>query len=206
MPDRTWFGPFSRRHPEVPIEVLGRSEVDSSTMVADVWIGGGPAGVWSRPIGGYADVGHVEALAEVGSGSLYRVRFQSPPIVAFYRDLEVPLPFPLRMQGGYVWWEAVARAPQFRKILEFGRAVDPRMRVSWTRRPPLRDHLPRFTDSQRVLLDLALRSGYFAVPRGVSLTELARRSERSKSAVSEAMARIERSLLESALREHALKP
>ena len=49
-----------------------------------------------------------------------------------------------------------------------------------------------------------MAAGYFAVPRGITLTDLARRLDRSKSAVSEAIAIIERKLLESAMRSSAL--
>ncbi|MCI4327047.1 MAG: helix-turn-helix domain-containing protein [Thermoplasmata archaeon] len=42
-----------------------------------------------------------------------------------------------------------------------------------------------------------MAAGYFAVPRGITLTDLAARLDRSKSAVSESIAIIERKLLES---------
>jgi predicted DNA binding protein len=200
IPDRTWTGPFSRSHPEVAIEILGRSEAGKGLMIADHWISGRPAGVWTREIARRPDVVSAESLAEVGDGSLYRVKFRTPPIVELYRRLEIPLPFPIRVRAGYAHWEIVARAPEFAQVLNFGREFDPRIRISWTRTPPLRAHLPLLTKPQKSLLHLAIASGYFAVPRRVSLIELARRAHRSKSSVSESMARIERSLLESALR------
>jgi len=185
------------------IEILGRSEIDPRTMVADVWISGSRPGVWAAELRRFPDVQAVEALAEVGSGSLYRIRFVSPPIVGFYRTLQIPLPFPVRIHAGHVLWEAVARAPEFARILEFTRGIDPSTKIAWTRRPPLKDHLPTFTPSQRALLHRAIAEGYFAVPRGISLSELARLSNRSKSAVSQAMALIEQRLLESTLRQHS---
>jgi hypothetical protein len=204
VPDRTWIGPFSRRHPTLSIELLGRTEIDADSVVADVWISGGPAGAWAREVTGFRDVDRAECLAEVGSGYLYRIRFRAPPIVALYRSLEVPLPFPLRVRAGYIRWEIVARPPAFDRILEFARGIDPSARTTWTRKPPLVDHLPRLTPSQRALLHRAIEAGYFAVPRQVSLTELARASNRSKSSVSQALAQIEESLLESTLRSGSL--
>jgi hypothetical protein len=200
IPDRTWPGPFSRRHPLVDIEILTATEVDDRTLVGDVWISGGPPGAWAREIRTLPDVDRVESLAEIGHGTLYRVRCRPPPIFALYRRLEVPVPFPLRIRGGSVRWEVVARAAEFAQILEFGRGVDPTLRVAWTRRPPLRTHLPVLTRSQQSLLDRAIVAGYFAVPRRISLTELAHAVNRSKAAVSQALALIEQRLLESALR------
>lgn len=205
IPDRTWIGPFTRRHPSITVEILGRSEIDERTLVADVWISGRGAGAWSREIGEFRDVERAECLAEVGNGYLYRVRFRSPPIVALYRSLEVPLPFPIRARAGSIRWEVVARPPAFDRIMEFAHGIDPAARTTWTRRPPLVDHVPSLTASQRALLHRAIEAGYFAVPRRVSLTELARASNRSKSSVSDALARIEESLLESTLRSGALK-
>lgn len=169
--------------------------------MADTWISGRPAGVWAREIAGYPDVQKVESLAEVGDGSIYRVLFLAPPIVELYRRLEVPLPFPIRIKAGYVQWEVVARAPEFAEILLFGREIDPHLKISWTRTPPLRAHLPLLTAKQRALLHLAIGAGYYAVPRRISLVELARGANRSKAAVSEALALIEQKLLESALRQ-----
>jgi hypothetical protein len=201
VPDRTWTGPFSRRHPREHIEILGRTEAGRGVLVADHWISGRPAGVWAKEIATFPDVVGVESLAEVGDGSLYRVKFRAPPIVDLYRRLEIPIPFPVRIRDGRVLWEIVARAPEFAEVLEFGRTVDPELKVRWTRTPLLRAHLPRLTATQRTLLDRAIAAGYFAVPRRISLGDLARASNRSKAAVSEALARIEEKLLESALRD-----
>jgi hypothetical protein len=204
IPSDTWTGPFSRRHPDVEIVILGYSEISPKIVIADHWIGGRPAGVWAKEIATFSDVRGVESLAEVGDGSIYRVRLRAPAIVDLYRRLEVPFPFPIHIQGGQVRWEIAARAREFDQILAFARRLDPSLRLRWTRTPVLRDHLPLLSASQRALLDRAIVSGYFAVPRRVSLTELARSSNRSKAAVSEALAVIERKLLESAIRQPLL--
>lgn len=204
VPDATWMGPFSRRHPRVGIDILGRSEAGRDLMVADHWIGGLPAGVWAREIASFPDVRKVESLAEVGDGSLYRVKFRTPPVVELYRRLAMPLPFPIHIQGGNIYWEVVARPAEFEQVLRFARTVDPKARLRWTRTPRLRTHLPLLTPSQRSLLGRAIALGYFAVPRRISLVELARRSNRSKAAVSQALALIEKRLLESMIREPIL--
>jgi hypothetical protein len=206
IPDQTWTGPFSRRHPREQLEILGRSESGRGSMVADHWISGRPAGVWAREIASFSDVLAVESLAEVGDGSLYRVQFRTPPIVDLYRRLEVPIPFPVRIRAGHVQWEVVARAPDFAEILAFGRRVDPHLRIRWTRTPPLRSHLPLLTPKQRELLHRAIAAGYFAVPRRIRLGDLARELNRGKATVSESLARIEQKLLESALRNTLARP
>jgi len=205
IPDATWSGPFSRRHPREQVEILGFSAAGRGFLVADHWISGRPGGVWAREISSFPDVSSVESLAEVGAGSLYRVRFRVPPIVDLYRRLEIPIPFPVRIKAGYVRWEIVARGTVFAQVLAFAQEVDSGLRVRWTRTPPLRSHLPLLTPSQRALLDRAIAAGYYAVPRRINLGALARESNRSKAAVSQALALIEEKLLENALRESTPK-
>jgi len=197
---------FSLSHPNVQIEIVNRSEVTEHLSVSDYWISGKPAGVWARELANYPDVEKVESLAEVGDGSVYRIKYQNPPIIYLYRKLGLPIQFPLRIQAGYIRWEVAARRSDFDTILHYAKEVDPDFQVVSIRRRPLRSHLPMLTEAQQQLLTQAMAAGYFAVPRGITLTELARRLDRSKSGVSEAIAIIEKKLLESALRPTPLFP
>ncbi len=200
IPSEVWTGPFSTAHPHVRIEALNRTEVNPGLSVSDYWISGGPPGVWAREIAAYSDVTQVDSLAEVGEGSLYRITYRNPPIIALYQRLRLPLQFPLRIQAGYIAWEIVARYVEFQEIMNHARLVDPGVSVVSIRRRPLRSHLPLLTPTQHRLLTQAMALGYFAVPRGITLTALARKLERSKSGISESIALIEKKLFETALR------
>jgi|SRR5271157_634778 len=203
-PTRPWTGPFSRTHPTVVLEALNRSDVTPDRSVSDYWISGGPPGEWAREIAGYPDVSKVDSLAEVGEGSIYRITYRNPPIIYLYQKLGLPIHFPLRIQAGFIRWEVVARRSEFDAVLRHAREVDPDFQVVSIRRRPLRSHLPFLTDTQQELLSKAMAAGYFAVPRAITLTALARQLDRSKSGISEAIAIIERKLLESALRPTTL--
>ncbi len=198
IPSGLWPGPFSAAHPELRIDVLNRVEVTPDLSVSDHWISGGPPGIWTQELMGYPDVLSVEPFAEVGAGCLYRLKYRNPPVIYLYREMNLPLHFPLRVQAGYISWEIAARYSEFRKILRHARQTDPGAQIVSIRRGPLRSHLPLLTDTQRQLLAEAMAAGYFAVPRGITLTELARRLNRSKSGLSEAIALIEKKLLEAA--------
>jgi len=199
IPRTLWTGPFSSAHPELRIDVLNRVEVSPDLSVSDHWISGGPPGIWANEISAYPDIVAVDPFAEVGEGSLYRIKYQNPPIVGLYQRLHLPLRFPLRVQAGYLAWEVAARYSEFQAILKHARAADPAVHIVSIRRGPLRSHLPLLTESQRQLLTDAMEAGYFAVPRGITLTALARKLNRSKSGISEAIALIEKKLLEAAL-------
>jgi len=195
-----WTGTFSRSHPGLFLDVMNRSEVTEDVSVSDYWIGGRPPGVWVREISGFPDVLKAESLAEVGEGSIYRITYRNPPIIYLYRKLHLPLHLPIRIQAGYIHWEVAARRSELDMIIEYARRVDPEFQLTSIRRRPLRTHLPVLTEAQQQLLTQAMAAGYFAVPRAITLTNLAHQIGRSKSSVSEAIAVIERKLLESALR------
>lgn len=205
-PEALWAGAFSVRHPRVRVEYLNRGEITLDVSVSDCWIGGGPPGVWAPEISRFPDVVKVESLSEMGTGSLYRVTFRNPPIIDFLRSLRVPLQFPVWFQSGFGGIEVVIHRSEFEAFKRFARSVDPAVHVESIRRGPLRSHLPLLTSAQRTILLDALSSGYFAVPRRVTLTELARRVNRSRSALSRTIAVIERKLLESALTPVTIRP
>jgi hypothetical protein len=200
IPRTLWNGPFSAEHPAVRMEVLNRTDVRPGCSVSDYWISGLPAGLWAREILAYPDVVQVDSLAEVGDGGLYRITYRDPPVVGLYRRLRLPLQFPLRIQAGFIRWEVVARYSEFQEILGHARSVDPAVSIVSIRRRPLRAHLPMLTTSQHELLSQAMAAGYFAVPRCITLTALARKLQKSKSSISESLALIEKKLFETVLR------
>ncbi len=206
IPQDLWFGRFSSQHRSVRVEVLNRTDLTEHTSISDHWISGGPPGAWAEEIAAYPDVLRVESLAAVGEGCVYRITYRNPPVVYTYRRLRLPIQFPLRLQNGVLTWEVIGRRAEFDEVLRFARSRSSAVSVSSIRRGPLRSHLPLLTEAQQRLLSQAMAAGYFAVPRGITLTELARELGRSKSGVSEALALIEKKLLESALRPTTLLP
>jgi hypothetical protein len=204
IPKGIWTGPFSSRHPGLRLEVLNRTDVTETLSVSDYWIGGGEPGEWAGEIASFPDVVRTDALAAVGGGCLYRVKYRNPPVIYLYRRLHIPLQFPLRIQAGLLTWEIVARFAEFQEVLAYARRADAGVQVTSLRRGPLRSHLPMLTSAQQELLTEAMSAGYFAVPRGITLTELSRRLNRSKSALSEGIAIIEKKLVESALSAGAI--
>ncbi len=196
---------FSRAHPFVRMDVLSFSEVTPDVSISDYWISGAP-GQWANELLTFDEILKVDSLAEVGGGCLYRVTFQNPPIVYLYRRLSLPLQFPRRIQAGSIFWEVVARRTEFDEVMRYAREIDPGLTVVSIRRRPLRTHLPMLSEVQRRLLTEAMAAGYFAVPRGITLTALARQLNRSKSSISESIALIEKKLLESAMRADAVTP
>ena len=188
------------------MEVLNRTDLSKDSSVSDYWIAGQPPGLWADEISALRGVLHVESMAEVADGCIYRVTYRNPPVLYVYRRLGLPLQFPLKIYAGTLTWEVVGRRSDCEALIQFVKQRDPELQILSMRRRGLRTHLAILTSAQQQLLTAAMAAGYFAVPRGITLTALARHLGRSKSSVSEALAIVEKKLLESALRPAGLLP
>jgi hypothetical protein len=207
IPTTVGIGVFTSRHPETfdrSLEPFRRQQRRFGFGLLDKRSSPQEFGPERSPA--YPDVLKVDALTEVGNGSLYRVTFRNPPTIPLFRVLGIPIHFPLRIQGGFIRWEVVARRSEAQAILAHFRKTDSNFQVVSLRRQRLRSHLPLLTPTQNQLLAQAMAAGYFAVPRRITLTGLANKLGRSKSSLSEMMANIERKLLESALNPTSLSP
>jgi len=196
----SWTGSFSSRHPDARLVVLSHREAGPELSISDLWIGGGSDRAWGPEIAASPGVVGVTRVMRMGDGTLYRVSSRTPLVVRFYERLELPLPLPLRIQGGTIEWEVVAPPAEFRKLVRFAREIDPGARVVPLRSPPLRAHLPRLSEAQEALLATAMEAGYFSVPRQITVSGLSRRLHQSPSEVTARISAIEERLLESAVR------
>lgn len=197
---KTWIGQFSRLHPEVRVEVLNLMPVSDGFTVSDVWFSSGGPGTPAEEIGSMTGVDRAEFLIEMGIGGLYRVTYATPRLLDRFRTLGIPAQFPWVVRAGEIHWEVVARDAELRRMVAYLREFDPAAVVSVRRRSAPRSDLADLTTLQRQLLATALSAGYFAVPRAITLTQLARQIGRSKSALSESLATIERKVLEASVR------
>jgi predicted DNA binding protein len=206
IPSAVWVGRFSTKHPTLRIELLSRTDQSPKVSLADFWIAGGQGGEWTDELARFREVYAVDCLYRLGLGYVYRLRMKSSPIVGVYRRLGLTYQFPLHIRAGLIDWEIAARLSVFNRVLAFLRSEDPATHIVSIRRHRRRGNLPELTEAQLGLLNTALSEGYFAVPRGITLTELARKLGRSKSTISRSLALIEKTVLESATRSSLRLP
>jgi len=141
------------------------------------------------------DVDRLHVLPGLGR---FRVRFQEPVYLRIVHELEMHLRYPRSARNGIYRCETIARTTEIRRLVSalFAAGCRPRVVLLW--REALRSLRPILTPVQRELFSEAFASGYFDVPRRITLTALARKVSRSKSSVSRALAIVERKLAESA--------
>jgi predicted DNA binding protein len=196
-PSESWYTTFTRRNPELVVEVTNAIEVADNNTLAEIEVYGPPVD-WVPEISKLPDVREVESFGQLPGFRRYRVRYLTSSIIRLARELEILIRYPRTVQNGTLTCETIARLSQLRRLVEALRTLGTEPRIDSLRRETLRSVRLSLTASQRALFRQALALGYFEVPRRISLSRLAERVSRSKSSVSEMLAVVERKLVHSA--------
>jgi hypothetical protein len=190
----TWYGDFSRRHRDFVVNVINAQPVSDDDILGEFEIDDSSTD-WEKEIVMFPDVVEVDRVETISDTARYRVRYHRTSMVSLVTRSEVIFRFPVMIRNGMMYWEMVAKRSKMSRAMRVleGAAADPRL-VSLNGssfRP-----VPFLTPTQRTLFHEALASGYYDVPRRVTLTQLAVKVSRNKSSVSKMLDRIERKLAE----------
>ena len=194
-----WGYHFSRAHPSLRFELLDRIEVGEDLLLAEIRMMGPGAYDWPAESRAFPNVIHIETLPEGPQSVLYRVTYKAPFIHTVTRRHHVLTRYPIIVQNGQSQFETFAGNAQMRDYLEeLRRRVGP-SHVESVQRGSVTTQTLGLTPGQAGIFQEAVTSGFFQVPRRITLTGLAERLGRSKSTVSTALVRIRKKLAESAL-------
>jgi predicted DNA binding protein len=173
--------------------------VDNGKVVGDFDILGSPEDR-SKEIASFPDVAEVECYGVRPNLAMYRVLYRKSRPVALRNELEILVRYPFSDKNGVCTCELVGQRSRLRRFVSGLHASgnDPRL-LSF--RPNdsgslTQPNVVNLTRIQRALFRQALRSGYYEVPRRVTLTQLAEKVSRNKSSVSKTLTRVERRLAE----------
>lgn len=202
LPHELPMSAFSRMHPEAVLRLMRFKALPKNRMLGEwEYVGPFDSGIFNE-VSQLTDVTSVAPI--VASDSLARAQLvsQQPAWLALERDLRLLYRHPMILQGGSVTLEVAAPISRLKRLLERLRRTTPAVSVVRFGRDPLTNCPPTLSVHQRTLLLQALAAGYFDVPRRITLTRLANRLHRSKSAVSEALALVEQRLAEASATPH----
>lgn len=198
LPESTWIGKFSRLLPEVGIEVLSRLDLGRGRSLTELQLHSGePVGVLLGALCSVPGVDDVEELEASPGHQHLRVTHRTSPFVPIFRDLRLIRRFPFLIRAGEASWVVVAPESKARALLARLREQSPASTCESVRHQETATVPGRLTDRQADLLRRAVAAGYFEVPRKITLTDLARNIGLAPSSLSEALAIVERKLLES---------
>ena len=193
-PPNCWYGDFSRRHRDFVVNVINAQPVSGIDIVGEFEIDDSSAD-WGKEITTFPNVLEADRIETISDTARYRVRYRRTPMVSRLTRSGVLFRFPVMIRNGMMYWEMVARRSKMSRVMRIfgGAGADPRL-VS-PNGSSLRP-VPQLTPVQRALFHEALASGYFDVPRRITLTQLAGKVSRNKSSVSKTLHRVERKLVE----------
>lgn len=190
---------ISHAHPELRIEILNRLDVDDEHQVLEARVLGPDAASYAKELRSLPGALEVHVYSATDRSAMYRALLKTAPAIRVIRAHRILARYPIVLQDGWIRFETVATRSQIRRMLrEFGGRVGP-ARIEAIRRGPVRTADLGLSSPQEAVFRAALQAGYFNAPRGISLTELARQLGRSKSTISEQLAKVQRRLAESAL-------
>jgi hypothetical protein len=189
---------FTRAHPENQFEILNRMEVPGDLLLLEVRVTGPDPGRLAREGTAFPEIVAIEAFPSGPRECLHRILQRLPPMHRIAREHRILARYPIPIRAGVLEFETVARGPQMRSLVRaLERDVGPTRVLSVRPAFPSLDALG-LTPAQKIVFREAVAAGYFGVPRGISVTDLARRLGRSKSTISIALAQIQRRLADRA--------
>jgi predicted DNA binding protein len=197
IPESVWLFGFTRRHTDVLVEVHNVLVVHGGNTLGDFEILGPPIG-WSSEIASFPDVVEVSRLDVPPDVGRYRVQYRESALIRLVVKMGILLRYPTWARNGLLNVETVDRMSRIRRLIRALRDVNGNVRIVSLRYESLRTRQPNLTRVQREIFQRALASGYFEVPRRITLTRLAAKLSRSKSWVSETLAVVERKIVEAA--------
>lgn len=196
LPASAWIAEFSAEHPQVRIEVLSRLDLGQLRSLTEIRLHASDS---ASLVGALRGLPQVEALDELETapGEVHlRVINRTSEFVPIFRELRIMRRFPFTIEGGVGSWVVVAPQTQIERLMARVRERAPSAVVEAVRHTdPTRPTGP-LTRRQADLLRRALAAGYFEVPRRVTLTALAKNLGMAASSLSEALAIVEKKLLE----------
>lgn len=196
LPDAAWIARFSREHADVTIEILSRLDLGARRSLSEVRLRVPEPAPWVEEIRGIDQVEEVELLTSTPSEVRLRVIHLTSPFVPIFRQMRLIRRFPFTIRAGEASWVVIASEQKIRQLLYrlSGRAAG--VVLESVRHADVTTGGEVLTSRQNELLQRAIAEGYFDVPRKITLTRLAAREGMAVSSLSEALAIVEKKLLE----------
>jgi hypothetical protein len=195
LPDSAWIARFSRDHPDVGVEVLSRLDLGARRSLSEVRLHVPEPGPWADEIGSLDQVEEAELLLSGPGETRLRVVHRTSPLVPIFRELRLMRRFPFTIRGGEASWVVVATEPKIRRLVERLSERAPGVLIEAVQHSEGATEEETLTPRQTELLQRAIASGYFDVPRKITLTRLAAQEGMAISSLSQALAIVEKKLV-----------
>lgn len=200
LPGNAELAAFTTRHPDLRLDILDRLELGPHLVLLEIRLATEEPTDYSDEIRGLPGVRRVVRLEQTRNSSTYRVQFSGRTFVPVVRRLRMMRRFPIQVQNGVAMWGIEGPESKVHQLLR--NLADSRVPYELTsiRRVTATKAPYALTDRQWDILLRSIAAGYFEVPRGTTLSELASKIGVATSTLSVTLAVIEKKIVLAHLR------
>jgi predicted DNA binding protein len=186
LPEGLWVGEVSRTHPDATLRLLTGVPLDDRSLELGEVRGPDPRAV-ADDIRAHPAVPDYDLLYADGERALARYETTEQALFDFLGGSSLPPEFPLTVAAGVMEFTVTATRAQFERLGDRLDAGDRRYELLSVVHAGSREGV--LTARQRECLEVALRKGYFEVPRDCTLAAVAAALDVDTSTASETLRR-----------------
>ncbi len=196
-PNHSFVERLTRAFPELRFQDFGY-QIEEGAIVTNLEVPpGAPLDRIVETLRQCPDVRMLENLASEGEGGIIRLVSDIPrvSVVRTFYDFGVVPELPIILRNGSVTFRFVAQNEVVAQVARKMQELFPGTEFASLKEDHVSGIQQLLTPRQVQIFQLAMESGYWDVPRRISLTELAQKLGLSKSSLSEVIAHIEKKLI-----------
>ena len=191
VPKSKWLAVYNEKFPELTFNIFSKYLIDENTGVTLFQVAGNNVNRFLKDFKGKIAQDAFQLLFEGEDRVLLNIKTKDPWILSALVKTELLIIYPIPVKKGKIIMDTITSRKKFDKFLsELDiQKINYSIKSVGYFRP-----IPLLSKKQIEILNLAVKLGYFEIPRNISLTNFAKRLEISPSALSETMRRINRKL------------
>lgn len=193
LPTDLWVAELSNQYPRATFRLLSGCQLDDHAIELGEVITDYPAAV-ADAVASHPSIENYEKLESVDRRVLGRYETSDTQLYEFASSMSVTIEFPVAVQNGWYEFDLTGTREEFERLEKALGSLP----LSYKLESIIgsRDPATLLTDRQREILELAVREGYFEVPRECTLADLAEKLNVDKSTVSTVIRRGEQQVIE----------
>lgn len=193
LPDRTWVGELTRRHPEMTVHVLA-AVPDEHRGFAIARLDGPTLGAFLADMRSHPAILESSLIRRSETQAVVHFETDAPLLLFASRESGMPLRLPVEIRDGCASAEFSGADGRLQRLGEQLDALGLEYDLERVQSVPELTEL--LTDRQLEVIEAAVDAGYYAQPRRCSMTDLAASLDVAKSTCSEILHRAEGRLVE----------
>ncbi|MHA1145759.1 MAG: helix-turn-helix domain-containing protein [Candidatus Helarchaeota archaeon] len=187
IPEKVWLHAISLQFPKTQFEIQTILPTETFIGNALIRISGPKLDGIIEAIQNHPSLVQLDLFSKSEDSYLINVKTRDPYLLVSLIKSEVLLEYPIRVQNGWTSWKVISNREKISTLID--KLNERNVIFKLKQISPYKDKVS-LTKRQMEILDLALKYGYYEIPRKITLTELAKKINMSKSSLSEILRRI----------------